>query len=75
MANRPATAIDQRPFHRSVPSTEFGGICGPKFVCPHKCRIARHRAIPDAAYITGVVLPVDGGTTVSVGTRRPIGDS
>jgi meso-butanediol dehydrogenase/(S,S)-butanediol dehydrogenase/diacetyl reductase len=29
-------------------------------------------ASPDASYITGVILPVDGGTSASTGTPRPL---
>jgi meso-butanediol dehydrogenase/(S,S)-butanediol dehydrogenase/diacetyl reductase len=29
-------------------------------------------ASPDAGYITGVILPVDGGTSASTGTPRPL---
>ena len=34
-------------------------------------RAALFLAGPDARYITGVILPVDGGTTASTGTPRP----
>jgi meso-butanediol dehydrogenase/(S,S)-butanediol dehydrogenase/diacetyl reductase len=35
-------------------------------------RAAVFLASPDAAYITGVILPVDGGTSASSGTPRPM---
>jgi len=35
-------------------------------------RAALFLASPDAAYITGVILPVDGGTSASSGTPRPM---
>ncbi len=34
-------------------------------------RAALYLASPDAGYITGVILPVDGGTSASSGTPRP----
>jgi meso-butanediol dehydrogenase/(S,S)-butanediol dehydrogenase/diacetyl reductase len=35
-------------------------------------RVALFLAGPDAGYITGAIIPVDGGTTASSGTPRPI---
>ncbi|MHC2999774.1 3-oxoacyl-ACP reductase [Microbacterium sp. HJ5] len=35
-------------------------------------RVALFVASPDAAYLTGAILPVDGGTTASSGTPRPV---
>jgi meso-butanediol dehydrogenase/(S,S)-butanediol dehydrogenase/diacetyl reductase len=35
-------------------------------------RLALYLAGPDAGYITGAIIPVDGGTTASSGTPRPL---
>ncbi|BAH55320.1 SDR family NAD(P)-dependent oxidoreductase [Rhodococcus opacus] len=35
-------------------------------------RLALYLASPDAGYITGAIIPVDGGTTASTGTPRPL---
>lgn len=35
-------------------------------------RVALFVASPDAAYLTGAIIPVDGGTTASSGTPRPL---
>lgn len=61
--------LDDEVFtERLLDRVALGRVASPDDIA----RAALFLASPDAGYITGVILPVDGGTSASNGTPRPL---
>lgn len=61
--------LDDEVFlNRLLDRVALGRVAQPEDIA----RVVLFIASPDAGYITGAVIPVDGGTTASSGTPRPV---